>query len=72
MIVIIIIIILLYYYIILISSIARAWFDILEGRVLLFQPFPEFDGTVEENLEEMKHLTVRFFHFISFGREQVE
>ena len=58
--------------VILISSIARAWFDILEGRVLLFQPFPEFDGTVEENLEEMKHLTVRFFHFISFGREQVE
>ena len=58
--------------VILISSIARAWFDILEGRVLPFQPFPEFDGTVEENLEEMKHLTVRFFHFISFGREQVE
>ena len=58
--------------VILISSIARAWFDILEGRVLLFQPFPEFDGTVEENLEEMKHLTVRFFHFIGFGREQVE
>ena len=39
--------------VILISSIARAWFDILEGQVLPFQPFPEFDGKVEENLEEM-------------------
>lgn len=67
-----VIIITIIIFVILISSIARAWFDILEGRVLLFQPFPEFDGTVEENLEEMKHLTVRFFHFISFGGEQVE